>query len=584
MRAGPWCLLFLAGAMAPARADVRGQVLDDLGQPVAGARVSREASGQAVLAGADGGFVLDAGDGVITVVAAARGYFHASAQVTAPAAGITLTMTAVPLDDDASYRFQTPASCAVCHPAQVEEWEGSAMARAGANTWVYDLYDGTGTSGGGNGFVYTRDSILADHNPASECASCHQPEPWAASPFTPMLPLAQAGTQHGVSCEVCHRIAEIDEDKLNYPGLYPGVVRMARTATFAPVQFGLLGDVAYVAGAMRPSYQPQLAAAVCAACHQDKNDPDDDGDFEEADGVISEPTYGEWLASRYADPASPDHATCVDCHMPPTGATVACSAYTPALARAPGQVRSHRIEGTTAPFLEAAVTARLAVAVEGDELVVDVELENDRTGHHVPTGVTIRNMILLVEANRTGDARPLVSTGDQVVDALGGVGDPAAGYVAGLPGKLFAKVPVDAAGNGPVFFTEAAALAVDNRIAAHAIDRSRYRFAIPPGGGLVEVNARVIYRRAFRAVVDAKGWTTDGHGRPLEDLQPPHFGHLMATASAVIDAPPPSEGGCGCDGGGALVGLAVGLGGLPLVFGSRSRAGRRRRRVLADHG
>jgi len=381
-----------------------------------------------------------------------------------------------------------------------------------------------------------------------------------------MLPLAQAGTQHGVSCEVCHRLAEIDETKVNFPGLYPGVVRMARTVPFAPVQFGLLGDVAYSASVMRPSYQPQLAAAVCAACHQDKNDPDQDGDFEEADGVISEPTYLEWLASSYADPSSPDHATCVDCHMPATDARAACSVYTPDQPRPDGQLRSHRIEGTTARFLEAALTARVQAAIDGDELVVDVELTNDRTGHHVPPGVTVRNMILLVEARRDADGVALPATGDQVVDELGGVGDPAAGYYAGLPGKLYAKVPVDAAGHGPVFFTEAAALARDDRIPAHGVDRTRYRFALPAAGGALTVRAQVIYRRAFRAVVDAKGWTTDGHGRPLEDLQAPRFGHVMATAETILDAPAtPDDAGCGCGGGGGTgLGVVVALLGLPL--------------------
>ena len=113
---------------------------------------------------------------------------------------------------------------------------------------------------------------------------------------------------------------------------------------------------------------------------------------------------------------------------------------------------------------------------------------------------------------------------------------------------LFRSVPVDAAGAGPVFFTEAASLAVDNRIPAHGVDHSHYRFALPPAGGPIEVEARVIYRRAFRAVVDAKGWTTDGHGQPLEDLQAPHFGHLMANATATLDAPAADEGGCGCAG------------------------------------
>ena len=572
--------LAIVAAVTSAEADVTGVVRDETGQPVAGARVSREASGAAVVADGDGAFALPASDGVVTIVAAARGYFHASARVASPSSGVTLTLAPVPLDDDASYRFQTPTACEACHPEQVAAWEGSPMARAGVNTWVYDLYDGTGTPGGGGGFVYTRDSMLAPHNPASECASCHQPEPWAATPYSPLLPLDEAGAQHGVSCEICHRMAELDEEKVNFPGLYPGAVRMARSATFSPVQFGLLGDTGFVAGAMRPSYQPQLAAAVCAACHQDKNDPDEDGDFEEDNGVISEPTYLEWRASSCADPGSPDHATCVDCHMPATDTTVACNAYTPDQPRPPGQLRSHRIEGTTAAFLEAAVSVRVAAEVAGDELLVDVELENDRTGHHVPTGVTVRNMILLVEARRATDGTSLVATGAQVVDELGGVGDPTAGYLAGLPGKLYAKVPVDAAGHGPVFFTEAAALAVDDRLAAHAIDRTSYRFELPRAGGPVDVEARVIYRRAFRALVDAKGWTTDGHGRPLADLAPPHFGHLMASARTTIDAPP-VDGSCGCRGGGALPGVLAVLGGLPLVLGRHRR--RARRRLLVAH-
>ena len=50
---------------------------------------------------------------------------------------------------------------------------------------------------------------------------------------------------------------------------------------------------------------------------------------------------------------------------------------------------------------------------------------------------------------------------------------------------------------------------------------------MPPGGGTLRVRARLVYRRAFRALVDAKGWTLDGHGNPLEDVAPPYFGHLM---------------------------------------------------------
>ncbi len=561
-------------ATTTAQADVTGRVVDRAGQPVAGARISREAQGVTAIADGDGRFTLATPVGPISVVASARGYFHGSITVTAPASDLRLTLEAVPTEDVAGVALRPPSVCASCHPRQVAEWTGSAMALAGDNTWVYDLYDGTGTPGGSNGFVYTRDSRLAAHSPASECASCHQPEPWLITPFSSMVPLAMAGNQHGVSCEACHRLAELDETKVNYPGLYPGAVRMARSTPTTAVQFGLLGDVAYANDQMRPSYQPQLAAAVCAACHQDKNDPDLDGDFEEDDGMISEPTYLEWLASPYADPTSPRHATCVDCHMASADGDSACEVYTPPTPRRAGQLRSHRIEGTTARYLEAAVSAGVTAEVVDGEVEVEVAIDNDRTGHHVPTGVTIRNVILLVEARRTTDGLALTALGDQRVHDLGGVGDPAAGYFAGLPGKLYAKIPLDAAGQGPVFFTEAASL-IDNRLAAGDIDRTHYRFAVPPGGGPIEVSARVIYRRAFRAVVDAKGWTTDGHGQPLGDLRPPHFGHLMATATAAVEAPDPeTEGGCGCGAGPG----ATDLGGLGAVVAWFARGRRRRRR------
>jgi hypothetical protein len=46
--------------------------------------------------------------------------------------------------------------------------------------------------------------------------------------------------------------------------------------------------------------------------------------------------------------------------------------------------------------------------------------------------------------------------------------------------------------------------------------------------------ARLIYRKAFRFLVDAKGWTEDGHGQPLVDVIAPDFGHLMEFEEQVI--------------------------------------------------
>ena len=67
------------------------------------------------------------------------------------------------------------ATCGACHQDQLSQWTGTPMSLAGQNRWMYDIYNGTGTPGGMGGFVYTRDSHYRASDPASECASCHQP-------------------------------------------------------------------------------------------------------------------------------------------------------------------------------------------------------------------------------------------------------------------------------------------------------------------------------------------------------------------------------------------------------------------------
>jgi hypothetical protein len=72
----------------------------------------------------------------------------------------------------------------------------------------------------------------------------------------------------------------------------------------------------------------------------------------------------------------------------------------------------------------------------------------------------------------------------------------------------------------------------DNRISALETDRTQYSFAVPSEGGDIDVKARLVYRRSWRFLVDAKQWTEDGHGNALADIAAPHFGHLMEEANA----------------------------------------------------
>jgi len=528
-------LAALCGLPGVAMGQVDGYVVDATSRlPLEGVRVSLRASGDFVTTGANGRFSLPDAHGFLLVVTAAHvGYYTGTTTITTtPVLNREIALEPVPQDDNPDYVFKDPTTCSLCHIVQLEQWSRSPMALAGQNEWTYDIYDGSGTRGGQKGFVYTRDSVHAGVNPASECAACHQPERWIAAPHVALEDRENLSLTaiHGVSCEVCHKIANIDEARKNAPGIYPGVVTVTRPfPSSGPVMYGVLGDVDYHVSTMRASYQPQLTAAVCCACHQDKNDPDDDGDFEEENGIVSEPTYNEWLATPYGDPDSPLHATCVACHMPAYGDSQVCRVVP--IKRPSDKIRSHRIEGTTPRFLESAVTMTLDVdASRPESLQVRVTLHNTGAGHHVPTGVSIRNMILLVEARELETGEELLAVGEQRVHELGGVGRPEQGDYAGLPGKLYAKITAGPDGTEPVFFTEAVRVVSDTRIPALASDETQYVFLRTSSTRTVQVRARLIYRRAWRSLVLEKNWTRTGHGEPLADVAAPHFGHLMEEA------------------------------------------------------
>jgi len=510
---------------------VSGIVRDHLSlAPIPDAIVTLQTKNIQTTTSVDGSFILNNATGEdLVIVSAKNGYYNSSVTVNSPASNVEILIEAVPQDNNPDYNFIEPIVCGNCHPDQFDQWTDSPMSRAGVNTWVYDIYNGTGTTGGMGGFVYTRDSYHAGTNPESECASCHQPEPWIKDPFIALenIDSLTVGSLHGISCEVCHKIAHLDETKPNYPGFYPNAVTFTRPdVQSSQVQYGVLADSDFnLFSLMRSSYQPQMTAVICAACHQDKNDPDGDGEFEEANGVISEPTYLEWLDSPYSDPQSEYYATCVDCHMPAYGATQVCSQIN--LPRDPNTIRGHRIEGTTPEYLENAVELNMEPQQSGSEVSIEITITNNGTGHHVPTGVTIRNMILLVEAHTVQDSIPLNYIGNQVIHELGGIGDPEQGYYAGLAGKYYSKLNHDSSGSGPTFFTDATGIIFDNRIPALHTDTTQYVFELPGGGEDYVIRARLIYRRSFRFLVDAKQWEYDGHNNPLEDVLPPHFGHLM---------------------------------------------------------
>jgi hypothetical protein len=198
--------------------------------------------------------------------------------------------------------------------------------------------------------------------------------------------------------------------------------------------------------------------------------------------------------------------------MPPSGATEFCSVA--GVERDPTQIHSHTFEGTTPEFLRRALELAVATDVADDVLTVTVGVTNAGAGHHVPTGVTLRNLIVVVDV-RDADGTTLERLSGPVVPNWGGVGDPAEGNFAALPGKGYARVLVDEFLVENVLFTEAVT-AYDNRIPAGATDTTTYTFQLPAKWQKQDVRAtvRLYYRRAFKPIADQRKWNVPLNGNP----------------------------------------------------------------------
>ena len=517
----------LALAAAAGRADIGGRVLVE-GEfpdvPVAGAWVHVQGQpAPGVFAGPDGAFLLDVDPvGAVVVVAslsyaegAAENFLIGGAFAVNGETAAEIRLTRLPAADQPGHQPAPYTQCAGCHPQQAADWESSRHAFTASNAWVLDLYSGSGTPGGGAGYVYT-----ATHDPGEtgNCATCHAPMADLLAGGTlalddPAIP--DYGLQ-GVVCVACHQLTDIDEqhlDALHHLGKASYRFPASPDGDTSMFVWGPLDDVTF--GGMRPSHSPlHRNSLLCASCHQYKN-PET--------GASGQSTYTEWLASPYAQ-AGPGFRTCQDCHMPASeGMGTIClfgGVERPGVDR-----KRHTWVGSTPETMAANVGfSASAEQLPGGRLRVTTSVENFGAGHDFPTGVGLRNVIVLVEATVAG--APLEQVGGATIPWWADDEVPGAqpGDLAGLPGTGYAKVMRGRInGQGPVvrpvLFVDAEEVESNTQIPSGAIASAEVEFALPLGlapGAEVEVTARLLWRRAWRAFAVTKGWTEDIRGGPLE--------------------------------------------------------------------
>ena len=511
---------------------VSGVVVDP-GGPVAGATVRIQATANQTTTDAAGRFTLTGlRPGVpVTVSAWKDGYYCTKMEgVTPPTSAVSLTLRRYQTNDNSSYVWVAPTgenSCYSCKPGVTQVWlDNDAHGRTAANPRFLTMYNGTDVKGNaspptryGSSRDYGRVPLRPDpsqpyYGPgykldfpdaAGNCAACHIPGAAVDAPYDTDPNKVSGVNTFGVHCDFCHKVADV---KLNpatglpFPNM-PGVLSMDIRRPFPKDQdryqlfFGTFDDDNVP---QEDTYLPVIRESrFCAPCHL--------GVF--WDTVVYN-SFGEWLASPYSDPAG--GKTCQQCHTPaPTLLN-----GKPLTNVAPGQggverdpmtIPAHTFPGAAnEELLQNAVTMTATARLEGSAVVVQVTITNDRTGHHVPTDSPLRHLILVVQASDAGGS-PLKQLAGPIVPEWGGAGDPAQGYYAGLAGKAFAQVLqelwTEVTPTGA--YWNPTRVVSDNRLAALATDTSIYTFAAPEQGQAA-VEVTLIFRRAFKTLMDQKGW------------------------------------------------------------------------------
>ncbi len=488
---------------------------------IANARVHLQAEPEPfVMSGADGSFTLPvSAAGFVTVTASVpyvRGgtlnYTTGGVSAASGDVGVIIELVPVPEADNPLYTPPNTQLCALCHFPIADDWSTSSHSRAARNEWVLDLFSGTGTPGGSAGYVY-RDT----HDPGETgfCATCHAPMADVFDPGNVMLDEVTGPAADGVSCVACHQIDSVEGDPDALHHLGSATYRFPLDPMGDSTEFWVFGPLDDVTEDIMSAVPGEhfKSPRLCASCHQ-YNNPDT--------GAPGQSTYDEWLASPWAEPG-PNYRTCQDCHEPASPADgIACT--TNPVTRPGEQIRSHLFEGSTPSQLQSAFRLDAAAQASGDSVVVTVEVENVGAGHSFPTGVSLRNGLLVVEARFRGDVLPQQSGAVLPFWASDDVPGEQPGDLAGMAGKGYARV-LEGRINGagpvvrPVLFIDAEGVFSDTRLASGETDVQNFTFTLPPDavpGEQVALEARLLYRRAYRATAVTKGWDLTPGGFPIE--------------------------------------------------------------------
>jgi hypothetical protein len=517
---------------------IRGIVLDDEG-PVPGAIVRIQTTEYSATTGSGGKFELAlpvSFSDPIKLTAWAKGYFIGG-PVEASAMGkeVTISLQRHGKWDNREYEwlpsFRSTGSgenqgCSECHfrgktgsgpELPVDEWLKDAHSQSAVNPRFLTMHAGTDIKGNrsqSTGYRLTSDLRLVPLRPDPElpnygpgykldnpnhtgdCAACHAPAAAINDPLITNPIFVQGVGTEGVNCDFCHKIWDVILDPstgLPFPER-AGVLSFEFRRPFKGHQF-FAGPLDDVAPGEDTYSRLQKNSQFCAPCH-----------FGVFFNTVVYDSFGEWLRSPYSQQKT--GKTCQDCHMPSAGAEYFVSLEKGGRKRDLNTIVSHRMPGARdLDLLQNAVVLNLEAERLPEGIRVRTKVVNDRTGHHVPTDSPLRHLILVVRAYGSDGSKLSLKAGP-ILPEWCGVGNPADGYYAGLPGKVFVKLLEDIwTGESPTAaYWRQTKVVMDTRLGAFKSDIGEFLF-IAPDSGDVRIEAVLLYRRAYKKLMDLKGWS-----------------------------------------------------------------------------
>lgn len=176
--------------------------------------------------------------------------------------------------------------------------------------------------------------------------------------------------------------------------------------------------------------------------------------------------------------------------------------------RSPKNIRPHHFDGGTEIQLKTALSMEIEGKITGNRLNINVFITNTNGGHWVPTGETMRSVMLLLKAVDSNE-KPLKMIKGSVLPKWAGTGKDEKDNYAGWSGAMFARVLADDDGNLNVPFWRATKIASDTRVRPKTTVTLEYVFALDDPEDEPTAEARLIYRPVIKTLAKKKNWVAE---------------------------------------------------------------------------